>query len=330
MAYDFDVIIAGSYSADLIFTGMQGLPQLGMDTVGSDFLMTPGEAYISAVSMHRLGVKVGWAADFGNDDFSLFALKCAREEGLDETLFIHHDRPYRRISAAASYPEDRMFITYYDPDPQVPAVIPALVKNRARVLYLPGLYTGKLLSAGKKLVSRKGMQLVMDGNSSVGDITGKSRQSSLVRQAIRSADIFLPNALEARRLTGDQDLAIAAWRLAEHCKNVIIKDGPNGSLAYVAGHIYTMPAIPVKPVDTTGAGDNFSAGFLCAWLNGQPVDTCLKWGNITGGLSTTATGGTYPKITRDDVLIYLENWPDNSSVSTGHRKHEENYENRAH
>jgi sugar/nucleoside kinase (ribokinase family) len=222
-----------------------------------------------------------------------------------------------------------MFNTYYDPDPQVPAVIPALIKYRARVLYLPGLYTGELLNAGKKLVSLKGTQLVMDGNSSAGDITGKSRQSNQVRKAIRSADIFLPNALEARRLTGEQDLAIAAWRLGEHCKNVVIKDGPHGSLAYINNQIYTMPAIPIKPIDTTGAGDNFNAGFLCAWLDGQPVDTCLKWGNITGGLSTTAMGGTYPKITRTDVLKYLENWPVKSVVSTD-RKHKENYENRAH
>lgn len=315
MAYDFDVIIAGSYSADLIFSGMKGLPQLGLDTLSSDFLMTPGEAYISAVSMHRLGLKVGWAADFGNDNFSQFALKCAREEGLDESLFVHHDQPYRQISAAASYPEDRMFITYYDPDPKTPAVIPAIIKYRARVLFIPGLYTGDLLRVGKKLVSLKGMQLVMDGNSSEGDMIGKSSVSKQIRQAIRSTDIFIPNAREARRLTGEQDLDRAALQLGDVCPLVVIKDGPNGSLACSAGQILHVPAISVNPTDTTGAGDNFDGGFLYAYLDGQPLETCLKWGNITGGLSTTAIGGTYPKITSEIVRSMLAHSPGDGSVS---------------
>src|SRR4030065_1949915 len=129
MASSYDVIVIASYSVDLIFSGMPEFPQLGKDVVSTDFRMTPGEAFISVVSMHRLGIKVGWAADFGNDDFSRFALNCARQEGLDETLFVIHDRPYQRISVAASYPEDRAFITYYDPDPQGPAAVSALIKS---------------------------------------------------------------------------------------------------------------------------------------------------------------------------------------------------------
>jgi sugar/nucleoside kinase (ribokinase family) len=308
MAYDFDVIIAGSYSADLIFSGLKELPRLGIDTVGTGFIMTPGEAYISAVAMHRLGIKVGWAADFGNDEFSQFALKCAREEGLDETLFVLHDRPYRRISAAASYPEDRMFITYYDPDPKVPAVISALIKYSARALFVPGLYIGALLSTGKKLVRLKGMKLVMDGNSSEGEMNGNSKQSKLIRKTIRSVDIFLPNAREAQRLTGVQNLETSASMLGKLCPLVVVKDGANGSIAALDNKTVRMSAITVNPMDTTGAGDNFNAGFLFAYLNGWSIEECLKCGNISGGLATTALGGTFPKITSDDLRRYLDSW----------------------
>ena len=65
-------------------------------------------------AMHRLGLKVGWAADFGDDDFSRFTLERARAEGLDDALFVHHRRPLRRITVALSYPDDRAFITYVD------------------------------------------------------------------------------------------------------------------------------------------------------------------------------------------------------------------------
>jgi sugar/nucleoside kinase (ribokinase family) len=48
----------------------------------------------------------------------------------------------------------------------------------------------------------------------------------------------------------------------------------------------------VEPVDTIGAGDSFDAGFLCAYLQGLPLEACARAGNITGALSTLSTGGT--------------------------------------
>jgi hypothetical protein len=216
-----------------------------------------------------------------------------------------HDRPYRRISAAASFPNERAFITYYDPDPQVPAAISALIKSQAKVLFIPGLYSGSLLSAGKRIIRAKNMTLVMDGNSSSGDILGKTKECKSIRNAIKSVDIFLPNAQEAKRMTGEGDLEKAIIQLGELCPMIIIKDGSNGSYSYTRGHLIHEPAIRVDPVDTTGAGDNFNAGFLRAWLDGNPLNICLKWGNIVGGLSTMELGGTTRKITCDQVRMYL-------------------------
>ncbi|MGE5123317.1 MAG: carbohydrate kinase family protein, partial [Acidobacteriaceae bacterium] len=297
----YDVLVIGSYSVDLIFSGMTEFPQLGKDTLSTGFKMTPGEAFISAVCLHRLGLKVGWAADFGNDDFSQFALHAAREENLDESFFVFHKRPYRRISAAASYPNERAFLTYYDPEPQIPAALNALIKANARALYIPGLFYGSHLDAGVRLAGVKNMKMVMDGNSSRGEITGKSRESTSIRKALKYMDIFLPNAQEARRLTGEADLEQAIRVLAEYCPLVVIKDGAHGAYAYAKGSLVYSPAIGVDPVDTTGAGDNFNAGFLYAWLDHLPLETCLRWGNIVGGLSTTEPGGTTRRITLVEI-----------------------------
>ena len=145
----------------------------------------------------------------------------------------------------------------------------------------------------------------MDGNSSNGDILGKTKQCKAIINAMKSTDIFLPNAPEAKRLTGQQDLDQAMRKLAEYCPIVIIKDGANGSYACIKGEISHVPAIQIKPLDTTGAGDNYNAGFIRAWLDGNSIETCMKWGNILGGLSTTALGGTTRKITCDQVKAYL-------------------------
>jgi sugar/nucleoside kinase (ribokinase family) len=293
----YDVIVVGGYFVDLIFNGLPQFPELGKEIVGSGFEMLPGGAYNAAIAMHRLGLKVGWAADFGDDDFSRFALERARAEGLDDAFFVHHRRPLRRITAALSYPKDRAFISYVDPEPSRPAALKALVAATARALFVSGLYYGNLYTAGHALVRAKRMKVFMDGNT--GDEVTLAHPA--VRRSLQSVEAFLPNAAEARRMTGKADLCEAMIALAGLCPLVVVKDGANGSYARSGGHTVHVPGIPVTPVDTTGAGDCFSAGFLKAWFDDRPLSECLRWGNIVGGLSTTALGGTGCSVTTVEV-----------------------------
>jgi hypothetical protein len=293
----YDVIVVGGYFVDLIFNGLPQFPVLGKEIVGSGFEMLPGGAYNAALAMHRLGLKVGWATDFGDDDFSRFTVERARTEGLDDALFVHHRRPLRRITAALSYPKDRAFVTYVDPEPGTPAALKALMTAAARVLFISGVYYGNLYAAGSALVRAKRMKVFMDGNS--GDEV--TLADPAVRRSLQSVEAFLPNAAEARRMTGKADLSEAMTALAGLCPLVIVKDGVNGSYARTDGQTLHAPGISVASVDTTGAGDCFNAGFLKAWLDDQPLAECLRWGNIVGGLSTTALGGTGRPVTAGEV-----------------------------
>ncbi len=297
----YDVLVVGNYTIDLIFTGLPALPALGREVVGKGFAMVPGEAYNSTVAMHRLGLRVAWAGDFGNDELSLMALRAIREEGLDETYFVHHARPLRRLTVAASFPNDRAFITYYDPDPLIPAGLRALRKARARLLFVPGFYAGPLFHLGIRWVRAKGMKVVMDGNSH----PNTHLRRPAVRQVIRSLDAFLPNAAEALHLTGENELTKAILALGKYCPLVVVKAGRDGAYAYHEERFVHVPALPLKPLDTTGAGDCFNAGFLRAWLDGLPLEQCLRWGNIVGGLSTLDYGATSKRVTLQEVQAYL-------------------------
>lgn len=297
----FDILVLGDYFLDLVFTGLPAFPELGKEIFASGFAMLPGGAFNSAAAMQRLGLRVGWAVDFGADDFSRFVLAQAAAEGLDEALFVHHDRPLRRITVSASYPQDRAFITYMDPDPAMPAAMKALATTTSRAAYLPGVYYGKLFTAGLLLLRAKRMKLIMDGNS--GDDVVLTNPA--VRRAVQSADLFLPNASEARRLTGQTDLAQALDDLAALCRLVVVKDGGNGAYACAGGQIIQEPAISAPVIDTTGAGDCFNAGFVKAWLEGRSLADCLRWGNVVGGLSTTERGGTTRVVTSEEVAHWL-------------------------
>ena len=314
----YDILVVGGYTIDLIFSGLPGLPEAGREVLSSSFCMLPGETCNSVIAMQRLGLQVGWAADFGNDEFSQMALRYLRQEGVSEALFVQHPRPLRRVSVAASLPQERAFITYYDPDPPLPAALKALLTARARALFVPGLYTGKLLEAGKRLARLKQMPLVMDGNSGTDDAEHNPLRLAepAVRKAVQSADIFLPNAAEARRLTGADDTIMAMRSLAELCPLVVVKDGANGAYALQNDQVVHAPALPLTPLETTGAGDCFNAGFLKAWLDGRPLLECLQWGNILGGLSTQALGGPGYRVSVQEVQEHLKTYPPSTTRQT--------------
>lgn len=284
----YDIFLVGNATMDFIFTGLPRMPILGEDTFADRFDYTPGEAFINAVILHRLGLRVAWAADFGNDLFSKLILDQIRHEGLAEDYFIHHDRPFRRVSAAFSFQNDRGFLTHYDTEPSISAALKALPHVTARAILIPGLIHGLIFDAAAPIVKMKKMHILMDGNCPK-EFSIKS--DSIVR-TLKQVDVFLPNAKEARFLSGYKNLDDAARKLGEYCPLVVIKDGENGALAYDRQTLYHLPCIAVKPLDTTGAGDCFSSGFIKAWIESRSIQECLAWGNICGGLSTLGLGGT--------------------------------------
>ena len=297
----YDIIVAGDYFVDLVFTGLPKIPELGEEVFSTGFEMLPGGSYNTVVAMHRLGLKVGWAADFGNDRFSRFVLDYAENEKLDRSLFVFHHQSMRHITAAASFSQDRAFISYSDPQPAMPAAMKKLPFASSRALYIPALYYGRWFNAGLSLLRVKNISLIMDGNAS--EVTLKNTPDAA--KALQSSDLFLPNAREVRCLTGEQDLEKGIHMLLSLCPLVVVKDGIWGGYACDGSQLIHSPAIPVTPLDTTGAGDCFNAGFIKAWLDQRPLEECLKWGNIVGGLSTLALGGTGQVTTVKEVEEWL-------------------------
>jgi sugar/nucleoside kinase (ribokinase family) len=87
---------------------------------------------------------------------------------------------------------------------------------------------------------------------------------------------------------------------------VVIKNGAGGAFAYHGDETYYEPAIHVEPVDTTGAGDVFNAGFLAATLSGHDLPTALHWGAFCGGRSTLGPGGATTAPTRAELDAWLK------------------------
>ena len=109
----------------------------------------------------------------------------------------------------------------------------------------------------------------------------------------RMLDYIAPSMAEAGRLTGksDPDEAVDAL-LGLGAKNVILKLGAQGALARNRSVSLSVPAYRANVVDTTGAGDNFVAGFISGMLQRRSLSSCLELGSATAALSVQALGAT--------------------------------------
>ena len=113
-----------------------------------------------------------------------------------------------------------------------------------------------------------------------------------VKDVLKSVDVFLPNEQEACKLARAGDVESALEYLSSLVSIVVIKCGARGVVAKHGSKRFTVPARPVQPVDTVGAGDSFNAGFLHEFIRGSAVQDCLEYGVACAALSATRTGGT--------------------------------------
>ncbi len=280
----FDVVVAGSYFCDMIYTGLSEVPRLGADIFSKSFDMVPGGTYYIVKILKNLGMKTGWICEFGNDFFSKFILEQAKQDGIDISLSRFYDRPKRVVASSFSFEHDRGFVSYEDEPYQQPTYDELEMLNFRAILF-PGISDWKVIETVDALPNRKDFVLFMDCQHS-----SETIHTPGIVNALRNLDIFAPNECEALHFTGESDILKALDILANIVPCVLLKRGAKGALIRKGNQTWEVPGIKVEVVDTTGAGDSFNAGFLYALLQDLPFEQCLRFGNIIGGLSVSATG----------------------------------------
>ena len=119
-------------------------------------------------------------------------------------------------------------------------------------------------------------------------------------------DVYTPNDKEARKLAGTDDLEEAVRFLAGYTPHPVVTLGKGGCAYWHDGSIRYVSAIDeFRAVDTTGAGDNFLTGIIYGLLTEEPLDRCVRLGNIFAGKSTTAVGCFGAAVTPALIRKYL-------------------------
>lgn len=128
-----------------------------------------------------------------------------------------------------------------------------------------------------KEIRNSGIPLFFDP-ASVGTMSafGKSRVLSYLNQI----DVLLLNEDEALFLTDSQNYEQALSKLSEIVNTVIIKLSDKGAIGKtIQSDTKIVPADYVPPVDTTGAGDAFAAGFIPEWITTNALESAILAGN---------------------------------------------------
>ncbi len=117
-------------------------------------------------------------------------------------------------------------------------------------------------------------------------------------------DIVFANEAEARALTGE-DAESALAQLAAHAGVAVVKVGARGSLVRQGGETARVPAHVVTPVDTTGAGDAYAAGFLYGLIRGEPIATAGALGALLASEVITVVGARLQELPEKGIAALL-------------------------
>ena len=268
------MVVVGDVATDVVAV-LSGEPAAGSDRPATIRSRGGGAGANVAAHLARLGARVTLVGCIGDDAPGAGLAAELRATGVDLAL--------RTVAGAAtgtivslvepggqrSMLADRGANLALRPD-DVPAPVPG------GHLHLSG-YT--LLDDGPRAAGLAALEAAVAAGctvsldpASTGPLTRYGVDRWLADTA--GATLLLPNADEARLLTGCTDVTEAARTLAGRHRGVAVSLGADGALWASGDVLVHRPAHPTDVVDTTGAGDAFAAGLLSAWLpspDGDPA-----------------------------------------------------------
>lgn len=285
-----EILAVGMVNLDVVVEGFR--PEMGYakdSRVSRISFRTGGDMQNCALTLARLGANVGVCAAIGDDHAGIICREEMEAAGVDcrrlrtkpgtsgicldlltpggEAMFVYTPGVNAELSSA---------------DIDWAAVAGAKIVSLHSLfncggLDLPELF-GRARAGGAVTVADA---VVMTGSARVDDIL----------PALPHLDYFVPSLIELEQITGVGDPLAGADRLLDlGVGNVLVKLGGDGCLFRNRDTTQTSPAFAVEVVDTTGAGDNFAAGFIHGLSRKLPLADTLAFANACGAIAVGEVG----------------------------------------
>lgn len=293
-----NIVVLGSATGDLIVRQPR-LPHAGETLFGTGFsTVAGGKGLNQAVAAARAGGRVSFLGAVGDDEHGRRARAVLEDAGVDTTGLADVDEPTGTAHIAVLDDGDNAIV-----------IVPAA---NSAVTALDDAGREAIRSADFLLAQfERPIPLITEAfrvarDAGVRTVLTPAPVAPISAELLATVDILVPNAVEARELSGQDDPVSAACTLSRQVGMVVMTLGENGCIVARDGEVVsTVAAHTVPAVDTTGAGDTF-IGVLVAWLaDGAELGAALSAATAAGGICVTRPGASPSIPTRDEILARM-------------------------
>lgn len=267
-----------------------------------------------AVGCRRLGANVVFLTGISNDSFGDFLLGVLKKEKVN-TSFIKKTSFKTALAFVALNKKGKPDFSFYRDNTADVNVTKNDINERvfkgAKIFHFCSLslLTEPVRSAlffALRLAKKNELIISFDPNLRANLL--KSDTLSWVKKALRYADVFLPSEEEALFISGKKNLDEAAKKLGKSYKirKIIITRGEKGAILFEGNQKITFRGYKVKTVDTTGAGDSFSAGISVGILKKYESEKLLNFAGAAAAISVQKNGAISSLPTIKEVEKFLK------------------------
>lgn len=256
------------------------------DAMGPAREVSGGSAANTLAGLAALGARCAFIGQVANDQFGQVFAHDIRSVGIDfETPAREGEPPTAQCLIFVTPDGQRTMNTFLGASQFLPAAaLDEQAIGNAGILYLEGYLwdpeepraamrraIGAARAAGRKVAFTLSEVFVIERH---GDDFRALIEDGLI-------DILFANHLELAALTGLPDFHEGIAALRDKVPTLVVTRSAEGAVACSGGECAEVPAEPIaRVVDTTGAGDQFAAGFLAGHVRGLPLETRLRMGAI--------------------------------------------------
>jgi ribokinase len=301
--------VIGDVTVDHIYF-LKKLPGPGEDVSPTRSTLLPGGAGGTiAYYLARLGHEVTLAARVGDDPFKELALKRLREAKVNLSA-VQEDPNINTstITIMVTPDAERAMISSGDANRNLDAAElkkKDLESTDALVVSAYSLIGGAQREfAVKAIDTAQKAQIPVFIDLGTGAV---NTAGTKLIDTVKTADYLLMNQLELQRITEVDSISEALEGLHQRGVNtVIVKVGAMGSIVWTPTETELLEGYEIDGVvDSTGAGDAFTAAFASAILMGYDIKRAARYANVAGALIATSVGAQSATLTHADILERL-------------------------
>ena len=284
------IVVIGSCNTDMVIN-MERLPLPGETLLGGKFFMNPGgKGANQAVAAARLGGKVTFIAKVGNDPFGIRSIDQYKAEGIGtKHILVDKEQPSGvALILVDAHGKNSIAVASGANAHLMPEDI-----DRAQKAVEEGDILLMQLETPIETVEHAA-QIAKQASRKV--ILNPAPAHPLPESLLRCLYMLIANETEAEYISGtqitDMDSVARAADIICHkgVENVVITLGSKGAFIKEKGTYHQVPALKVKAVDATAAGDTFCGAVCVALAEGKGITEAVEFACRAAAVTVTRMG----------------------------------------